>query len=176
MGNLEESKFRKEIAALSKAASALSIRGLLFEETEDAVTIQTTTSMFEVPREFIVSMTEEKTAEGTKTVDISLAREAKIVQKALVTPDELVGAVTSKYFEQGLRVRESSPGIRASDCDCACTDCNCVCVCDCDCKCACDCTDDKSLGITRFSPTDVDVGPHFRTPIDRMSQRMRRNW
>lgn len=173
MVNLEESKLRKEIDLLSKVALAPSIRGRLVEDTEDAVTIQTISSLFEVPREFIVRMTEEEATGGTKTVDISLANEAKIVQKALVTADDLVGAVTSKQFESGLHVEEFASGLQASDCDCACTDCNCACACACDCKCKCDCSD-SSLGIARFSP--YAVGQQFRTPINRMSQRMRSNW
>jgi RNase P/RNase MRP subunit p29 len=173
MEKFGESQVKKVVDVLSRAASTLSIRGRLFEETEDAVTVQTATSLFEIPREFIGSMTEVEAAEGAKTVDMSVAREAKIIQKTLVPTDKMVGAVTGRYFEPGFHVGELEPGFSASDCDCACTDCNCDCNCACECKCKCDCTD-VSLGIAGVSPTDV--GPHFRTPIDRMSRGTRRYW
>lgn len=94
MGN---SKYQMEVDALSKVTSTIKIRGNVLEETDATVTLQVGNSLFEIPRTSISSMTDVE-SEGTKskTVDVSIGREAKIIYKTLVTPDMVVGAITSR--------------------------------------------------------------------------------
>lgn len=84
-----------KVDALSKATSTITIRGKVFEETVDTVTLHVGNSLYEIPRKSILSMTDVEGAEA-KTVDVSIDRGAQIIQKTLVTPDSIVGAITSR--------------------------------------------------------------------------------
>jgi hypothetical protein len=70
-------------------------------------------------------MTEVEGAEGAKIVDVSIDREAKIIQKTLVTPGSAIGAVTGDVFG------DISGMVMQGDCKCLCE-----CKCHCDCKCS----------------------------------------
>jgi hypothetical protein len=143
--NMAKSTFKAESEALSKAASTLKMRVEVSEEKDDTIIFLVGTSLLEIPRESILSMTEVEGAEGPKVVDVSIDREAKIIQKTLVTAESVIGAVTGDIFG----VVPKLPGY----CYCYCSYCHyCYCYCS---YCVCPQAQEASSGITTS----------FRSPV-----------
>lgn len=96
---------RKEIKALERS---ISLRGRILEEDKDSITIQMANSLLQIPREFIEGMSDidgisdKEGADKSRLVEVSFTKDAKIVQKTLVTPKgAIAGAITADSFNQG---------------------------------------------------------------------------
>ena len=76
------------------ALSGTTVSGELVDETDEAITIKTGNSLFEIPREFVKRVSPVESTGGQKLVDALISRDAKIMQKTLVT-GELVSGVTA---------------------------------------------------------------------------------
>jgi hypothetical protein len=105
------------IDTLEKAGQ-LTFKGTVFEDRPDAITIQVGASLFEIPKSFVLATKELEGAEGKKTVELTIASNARVVQKILTTAQTLV----SRF-----------PGVAADGGACACA-CNCNCACECACS------------------------------------------
>jgi hypothetical protein len=123
---------QKEIKLLERH---LSLQGKLLEEDKDSITIQMANSILQVPREFIESMSDiegissTEGADKSRLVEVTFTKDAKIIQKTLVTPKgAIAGAITADRFNPGnTSIRRSRLGI--DDCSrctiCAeCLDCS----------------------------------------------------
>lgn len=80
------SKTQRDIEALSGTTMC----GEMIEETDESVTIKTGNSLFEIPREFVKKVTQLESKEQ-RSVEVSISRDAKIVQKNLITAKEISG-------------------------------------------------------------------------------------
>jgi hypothetical protein len=144
--NMAKSTYQAESEALSKAAPALKMRVQVSEEKDDTIIFLVGTSLLEIPRKSILSMTEVEGAEGPKVVDVSIDREAKIIQKTLVTTESAIGAVTGDIFGR-------IPDIGIGYCFCYCRYCYCYCS-----YCFCHC-------VQQAEEAGRGISPSFRSPV-----------
>lgn len=82
-------RVKREIAELSKIV----IKGKVFDETDEHVTISTGNALYEVPKQSIENIAELGQEAGTKVVSLSVKADAKVMQKVAVTATELGVAV-----------------------------------------------------------------------------------
>lgn len=111
---------QKEISHLEKS---LSLQGELVEEDENSITIQITNSLLQIPKDFVQNMSNIETNDKSRMIVVSLTKDAKIIQKTLVTPEEaLACTITANIFNRG---QSFSRGALIDDCtECSrCTDC-----------------------------------------------------
>jgi hypothetical protein len=103
MANTDKgSKFKREIEELSR----VSIRGRLLDKAGDTVVIQMNNSLFEIAQEDIVKISPIKSDQETNLVDVSLTGDAMILQKNLVTANQIAGSGDdeSAFRGQGFKV------------------------------------------------------------------------
>jgi len=83
------SRVKREIAELSK----VSLKGRVFDETDEHVTISTGNALYEVPRQSIENIAEIGQEAGTKVVSLSLKADAPDIKSVAVAATELGMAV-----------------------------------------------------------------------------------
>jgi hypothetical protein len=96
----EGSRFKREIEELSR----ISIKGRLFDDAkEDTIVIGINNSLFEISREHITNISKIKSDQEANLVSVSLTSDAKIIQKQLVSVDQMasVGDDEGWYIGQG---------------------------------------------------------------------------
>lgn len=131
-----ESKDKPVSEVIEALEGELVLRGCLFEEEQDSITIKTRGSLFEIPRQYIKCMKEVSSSEGRKIVEVCLAKDAKLIQRILVTIPDLVGRGPGSVADGGSG----------------------ACACACQCNCACDCACSQGF-------TSEMAGAGFRRPM-----------
>jgi hypothetical protein len=85
--NEKKTRIKKQIEELSK--SEVSIHGHVFDESEDDLTIQIGSTMYEIPKHSIVNTLEKGQEAGKRAVAVTLKDDAKVIQKGVVTTADL---------------------------------------------------------------------------------------
>ena len=87
---------KKDYDLLKKKAQTATIRGRIVEKADKFTTVETNTSLFTIPNEFVLGITP---VEGAKEVsDVQIPLDAKILHKATLTPAQVIGALTQVVF------------------------------------------------------------------------------
>ncbi len=100
----------------AEGAGAVVLRGTVFEETGDAITIQVGSSLLEIPRVSVREIREVGSEDGKRSAEVAVAPDATIVQRVLTTAESIIG--------------RRAGGNGSGACQCACQ-CNCACDCAC---------------------------------------------
>jgi len=100
---------------MEEHTSGLTLRGKLFKEEPEAVTLKVGNSLFEIPRSYVLSRREVEETGEDKVVEVKIAANAHMIQRVL----------SSAWTLMTTRLP-----ILAAACDCACN-CNCACECAC---------------------------------------------
>lgn len=101
--------------SLGEHKTGLALRGVIFEESPEKVTLKIGASLFEIMRSDVRELREVEESDQGKVVEATIAADARIIQRVLASASTLM---TTRM------------PILAAACDCACN-CNCACECAC---------------------------------------------